>query len=337
MRQSIEKQLETDKQVLWEKIKDSAAGLSKSFVEMYPEYMLEYVDSAVETFSSETLREQEILFTREQEDIMDYVGKSNDLRKSGESIIGNLKTNVSNLIKDKNYASAIKNIAGNLQSDIENARGYWETKNTTRHKIDKEAADRLLEYVSYTFKTRLAEKCELLEQKSQEYWTSKTENLRRQLAIIVTGADELTEERRNELENIIITYQKISFKENDADNIFDKGNFERSIKLGEQILWQSDHLNIEKLSRTYNINIIQGVQTRYKSVEESHKDSADIWIQNLTDEIYANIVEFNPDLSKQAKNIRYITTNIKEIEERKEKLDMYTRQLRAMMDWKLQE
>ena len=102
-------------------------------------------------------------------------------------------------------------------------------------------------------------------------------------------------------------------------------------------IWQSDHLNIDKLAKTYNSNIEQGAEKRYQSIEASHRDSAFKWIQALLDEIRENIVEYSPELSKQAKQIRIMTEQIEELDNRRIKLNEYTQELYEMMDWKLTE
>ena len=203
--------------------------------------------------------------------------------------------------------------------------------------MDKQAADSLLKYVTNMYEKKLAEVYEELDIKSREYWTEKTEQLRNALAQIVSGSEVLTDERRQELERIIITYDKIVFKDDAADTIFEKENFEKKIRVGEMTIWQSDHLNIDKLAKTYNSNIEQGAEKRYQSIEASHRGSAFKWIQALLDEIRENIVEYSPELSKQAKQIRIMTERIEELDNRRIKLNEYTQELYEMMDWKLTE
>ena len=58
---------------------------------------------------------------------------------------------------------------------------------------------------------------------------------------------------------------------------------------------------------------------------------------SLLDEIRENIVEYSPELSKQAKQIRIMTERIEELDNRRIKLNEYTQELYEMMDWKLTE
>ncbi|MCD8020328.1 MAG: hypothetical protein LUF92_12340 [Clostridiales bacterium] len=159
--------------------------------------------------------------------------------------------------------------------------------------------------------------------------------MRRVLAEIVTGSDVLTADRRDELEKIIIEYQKLTFDVSHAESIFRKEEFERKLAFGEFVLWHSNHLNLEKLANTYNEHMSEDVKNRYDAIEVSHRESAYQWIESLLDEIRANIVEYSPELSKQAKKIQTLTKQIEELMERQEKLKNYTVKLDAMMDWKV--
>ena len=203
-----------------------------------------------------------------------------------------------------------------------------------RHLLLHRVADQLLEIVTNDYIKRLESVHDLLDEKSQKYWTENTESLRKILAKVVTGSEVLTDERREELERIIITYQKLSFPETPAEEIFNKENFEYHVKVFNQVLWQSDHLNVDKLARTYSMNFANGVENRYKSIEESHRESAHTWIQSLLNEIYSNIVKYSPELSKHAKRIQMMTEQIQAWEQRRIKLGEYTEKLCSMMDWK---
>lgn len=336
IRQSIKDKLDADKKVLSDKLNSTASEQRNQYVNEYQGYMTEYLASADEAFSVQELKEQEESFAKEHEESLDFESRADEARAARASLANNLKSNVMNAFKERKF-SAIKDIVGDLQSDYESAWEAYQTQNDTRHEVDKNASDSLLKYVTEMYEKKLEATYDLLDMKSRDYWSSNTEKLRESLARIVAGSEVLTDARRRELERIIITYKQLSFREESAETIFDKVNFERYLKIGDQIIWKSDHLNIEKLARTYNTNIMRGAKARYESIEISHKESAFSWIQSLLDEIHENIVEYSPELSKQAKQIRIMTEHIEELEGRQEKLRQYTEKLRKMMDWQVAE
>lgn len=336
IRQSIEDKLDEDKKKLSNKLKTTASEQRDEYVSGYQGYMAEYLASADETFSAQDLKTQEELFARSHEETLEFQSKADEAKAARSSLKSNFKSNVVNAFKERKVSS-FKEIVNDLHSDYESAIDAYQVQNETRHKVDKNASDSLLKYVTDMYEKKLTDTYELLDMKSRGYWTANTENIRKLLAKIVSGSEVLTEARRKELERIIITYHQLSFREESPETIFDKVNFERYLKIGDQIVWKSDHLNIDKLAKTYNTNIMRGANARYESIEKSHKESAFAWIQNLLDEIHENIVEYSPELSKQAKQIRIMTEHIEELESRQEKLRQYTEKLHKMMDWQITE
>lgn len=333
IRQAMKVKLEADKKSLIDNLETTAETQREEYAGSYEGFMKEYLSQAEDTFSVKDLKEKEKSFIIEHENSMGFQDRLDEEKKAKESLTGNIKSNIINAFKEHS-TSAVKEMVDDLQSDYEAAKASYRLRKSTRHEVDKQAADSLLKHVSDKYDHRLSEIYDLLDIKSREYWTNNTESLRDILAGIVAGSDVLTEERRKELERIIITYQKISFKDSSAETIFDKVKFERRIKIGNMVLWESDHLNVEKIAKTYNSNILEGANTRYKSIEESHFESASSWIQNLLDEITENIVDYSPELSKQAKQIRFMTEQIEELEKRQLRLKQYTLELQSMMDWK---
>ena len=151
---------------------------------------------------------------------------------------------------------------------------------------------------------------------------------------MITGADELTAVQKDELEQIIITYHKLEFENSEAQSIFQRENFERSIQILGKTLRFSDHLMLDKLAETYNTKMSEGVNTRFEAIKASHDDSAKQWIDSLLDEVKENIVNYSPELSKLADRIRRITADIEDHEKRQTKLMEYKVELLQMMNWK---
>ena len=333
IRQSIKEKLEEDKAKLIEKLEQTAADERQEYDDTYGIHMSEYLEGIEGTFSAEDLSVRVEELTKDLEGEMGYDDRQDEVKKSFADVGGNLKDKFNNAPKKFSIAT-LKSMATGFADDVSAVRDAYKAQKDTRHQVDKAAADQLLEIVTNDYIKRLESVHDLLDEKSQEYWTENTESLRKILAKVVTGSEVLTDERREELERIIITYQKLSFPETPAEEIFNKENFEYHVKVFNQVLWQSDHLNVDKLARTYSMNFANGVENRYKSIEESHRESAHTWIQSLLNEIYSNIVKYSPELSKHAKRIQMMTEQIQAWEQRRIKLGEYTEKLCSMMDWK---
>ena len=332
-RQYIKDRLEADKAKLVQKIDQTTEDERQDYDNGYGIYMSKYIDESECTFSAQDLSNRfDELKTKYKVDL-GYGERQSNVKKSEDGFKSNLKSNISGMFKNFNKDS-IRSVGSGLVDDVTAVMDAKNAEKDTLQQIEKAAADKLLEFVSDDYTTRLENTYTLLDGKSKEYWTEKTEMLRRVLAKIVTGSDVLTDERREELEKIIITYQKLSFSEITAEEIFKKEDFEFRIKIGRLVLFKSDRLNIDKLAKTYGMNFKDGIENRYKSIEESHRESAHTWIQSLLNEIYNNIVKYSPELSKHAREIQRKTEQIQAWEQRKIKLGEYSKMLCSMMDWK---
>ncbi len=332
-RQSIKDKLEDDKKKLIEKLEKTSSNEQQEFDNGYSLYMNIYLDNIEKTFSEQELNVQLEQLTKEYMDKLGYDEIQNGINEAINDIGSNLNNRINNASKKMNI-NAFKTIFSGAVSDVANAKDMYMVKKDIRHQINKAVADNLLKNVSTDFSDQCEKTAKLLNQKSQDYWTEKTKNLKYILAKIVSGSEVLTDERREELEKIIIKYEELKFKDIPTEKIFDKGNFQYNIKFGEHVFWQSDHLKLAKLAKTYNSNFAESVESYYKTIEKSHFESAHTWIQSLLDEIYKNIVKYSPELSKQAEQIKNITNEISMWEQRKNKLDDYKEKLSSMMDWK---
>ncbi len=327
-RQSIREKLEEDKKKLVDRLDTTANDAYTEYDNSYDNYMSSYLSVEDQTFSTEDLEGIEDELTASFEEEMGFEARKNDAKKSRALVGENLRSRF-NSSEKKFSLSTIKSIYSGLIDDTGAALDSYSAQRETRRRVDKAVAEKLLEYVEESYETGLSKKYELIEAESQSYWTFKTEELRKILAKIVTGSDVLTDERREELERIIISYQQISFRENHVKDIFKKANFEKRF-----LFWQTDHLNLDKIANVYRESLENDVNERYGSIKESHSESAHSWIHSLLDEIFGNLVKYSPELSKRAKQIESLTAEIDDLSQRRIKLNNYTNRLIEMMDWK---
>ena len=335
IRQTIKDKLDADKQRLMENLEQNASAERDRYDSGYSDYMSEYLQMTEGTFSPKDLKKQYEVFTTEQEKSKDYDKQKQEVRDAREAVASSFKTNVSQVWKDRRPdLSALADTARDLTSGFGTIMDRSKKQREVRKEVDLAAADDLLRYVANVYEEKLAEFHVLIDRKSREYWTENTEKIRTLLARVVSGSEVLTEERRKELEHIIITYEQISFRENTGEEIFKKANFERRLRLGIVNIKLSDDLDTPKLARTYNDNMRENITRRYKSIDESHKESAHNWIRDLLDEINTNIVKYSPELSKQAKQIQELSKEIEDLRDRQIELERYTEELGDMMDWR---
>lgn len=333
IRQRIKEDLEEDKKELIEILEDEASSKRNIYDFSYPGYMGIYLQEAEGYFTEDELREQEKRFTEVQENQQDFDEREQDELVAWGNIGGNLKSNLGKLLK-KRDVSTLKSVVQDLSNDFGTAVDKTKTRVEARRDVDKATSDDLLRYIAEVYNKRLEEIYELLNTKSKEFWSMNTEELRKLLATIVTGSDVLTDERKTALEKVIIEYDQLSFDERKAEDVFRRWFFEKTIKIGKQKILLSDHLDIKKLVEAYNENIKHNAESCYFAISNSHTESAHNWIENLLNDIFENIVDYNPELSKQARQIQKMTKQIEVYKERQRRLREYTEKLGAMMDWK---
>ncbi len=334
-KREISEKLEEDKKQLRDHLQNNAEESRAGYDSKYLEYMAPFLKNAEGAFSEEELFEKNRQFIVEQEEGQNFGEHTEHVEAAKGFIRENLRANAGNVFKDKKFnIRAIGDAVSDLRADVGAAFDTAMMRRAAKHEVDKAAADQLLDFVMKEFEEKLSEHNSVLDAESKAYWTDRTEALRDQLAAIVSGSEILTEDRRQELESIILTFNQIEFSDDAAENIFNKDNFQKKVQFGELVLWESDHLDLHKLVRTYNRSMKENVASRYQWIEISHRESAHNWISSLLEEINTNIVKYSPELSKKQERVLSITREIKGLVARQEKLKNYTSQLVAMMDWK---
>ena len=333
IRQTINNKLDEDKKKLIGEIEALSGEQYAEFKGHYDEHMNQFMEGVDQVFSEISLKELEEQYTAEQDKARDYEGSTAEAENARSSFFSNLKANVGKAFKE-GKSEDFANMWNTAMADLSKTRESYKAKREVRRESDRAVADQLMASVKEQFIEKMEGSFNILDTESKEYWTTQTESLRKQLAQLITGAEELTPLQKDELEQIIITYRQLEFEDNDVQSIFQKENFERSIQILGKKFSFSDHLNLEKLADTYNVKMSEGVKERYNTIKESHDGSAKQWIESLLDEIRENIVNYSPELSKLADKIKRITADIEDHEKRQVKLMEYKVDLLDMMSWK---
>ena len=332
IRQTINNKLDDDKKKLIGQIEGLAVEQHAEFRGNYESYMSQFMEGVDQVFSEQSLREKEAEYTAVQDKAKDYEGSTMEADNARNNLFSNLRANAGKLFKE-GKAENLSNVWNTAKADFSKTVDTYKVKREIRHSADRAVADQLMAYVREQFVEKMESTFATLDLESKEYWTSQTESLRKQLAQLISGADELTAAQKDELEQIIITYHKLEFEDSEVQSIFQKENFERSFQILGKTIRFSDHLMLDKLAETYNTKMSEGVNTRFIAIKASHDTSAKQWIDSLLNEVRENIVNYSPELSKLADKIKRITAEIEDHEKRQAKLMDYKVELLQMMNW----
>lgn len=329
--------LQNDKRELVDKIESESNRMKEQFIEQYPAHMQVFDSEVNSSFTSEQLKEQEMEIEKRQREDTDFDGRNLEVKEAVDRIKDNLKDGLKDSLKGifcERKISILKTMGESLVSDIKGVTDKWEELTDAKKEIDKATAEELLKRITSEFKVHFDNAQRKLDMESRQYWGIKTQQTKDELIRIVTGSSALTDEKREELSNIIINYGNIKFV-NQAEEIFFSEDFSKTIRLGNLTIVETDKLDIRKLENRYNSEMENKVDDMQEAIEVSHRDSFVNWIESLCGTVIDNIEEYSPMLRSQVQIIKEETEKIVELETKQKQLENYAESIRRMMEWKM--
>ena len=330
-RKRVTDAFEQDKRDLIEKIEVRSQEMETEDKALYPQYMDPYVKDAEVVYTKEQLEIIESEFIREQKEEKNYEDRQVDVLRAKVNLSTNLKENIGKVFKERSL-DALKELSSDFMEDMGVVTQHSDTLSFTKHDVDKTASDELLGRIKTDFTNHITEAETKLESASNAYWQQKAADFRKELVEIVTGSTVLTDDKKAEITDLILSYEDLNL-ENIAENTFVRDDFEKGIWIGKIKIVSSDRLNINKLVGKYNAKMVEIVTNLCQMISQTHESSLNAWIANLLDMIRANVVVYNAALQEQAKNISDISRKIEELEKRQIDLKNYTEQIKSMLDW----
>ena len=322
-------ELEASKQKKYENLenekKELIVQLQKKSDEKKEEAIKTYSDSEVE---DAYIGEKELKILREEKEVPDF-DEFHEKEILETKIIDDAKQVFT---KGKGWKPLGESVATYLKKSREHDLKVKEIKD----EIEKEEREELLKKITVRFNETVKETYQSFAMASCEYWEKRTEQLRTELLKIIAGSEVLTDENREALEQIVVSYENIQFNHVSGD-IFTIDDFTREIKFGNFKLWKSDKIDTYKATRAYNKRMKETCKEIYERIRESHEKSVEDWRKNLLHVIASNIEEYSPQLHEQVLLVKEEEQQLDSLKERKEKIQRYTEQIREMMEWKVLE
>ena len=298
--------LESNTLQLLTEIENKINSLRNQYESEYPDYMRKAIIESESGMTQIELKYLEQKFTDRTKEETGYLDKKIEADKMAKTIW------------DKLFGSSYE---GQSISEIE-------------REIDKSAADDLFDQVKNQFSESISNANKILNENSKTCWQKNAEDMKEKLSAIIMENDSIVEEKKNELNEVIASYQYIPLEES-MDNVFLREDFDKylfsfgAIKIGETY-----RLNLSKLGMTYNRKLKEYVDTTYTQISESHKASFINWGAELLENITERIQELNPTLRGLVENIRIDSEKISDLEKRQARLSEYVNQIDNLMSWK---
>jgi GTPase SAR1 family protein len=326
----FDEKLENDKKCLIEEIDKKSLELQNTYMEDYPKYMEKLSTDEVKKSYEDDLSDEKSEYTKNESNNNRMSEKENELNAAQNAIFDNVMDELTDAWKDKDI-KRINSILPNLQRDYQSAQVKKGILQDAKDNVKSTVADELIDKKKNDFTSNLAKAQEAFEDSSKKYWIEKSEEARKTLRLLVTGTDSLSDEKKTELNGVIMNYSGIMFDEK-ADIIFRRDLFIKSIRIGKHLLGQAD-ISIEKLKNIYNDAVKDNIDNICDGVKESHQRSFYEWFMHLQNLIKNNIVEYSPELHTTAVLIANTLEDIHEQENRQRQLDEYSAEIKKMMDW----
>lgn len=327
-----EDKLEKDKKDLIDLIQQEGDTLLDQSIKEYPDTMQNLLKQIHEMYYQESLKdEQQELIDQQRKELNSEEYQLN-AKKSSNSVGGNLIGNLKSFAKTPSV-SAFKAMGREFHDDRKAASECKKALASLNKEIDRNVGDQIVQMINDDFKKYCSQAQDMLNEKSAVYWNRTAIDIKKKLAEIVMGSSALSEDKRGELSDVIISYQGIDF-DNQEKEVFVKSDYEYGLKLFNIKIWKSDKINLERLRRSYNEEMEQDVHKIYCSIEESHDSSVKRWLQSLYNTITGNIVSFNPQLHAQQELINRETERIIDLENKQRKVYRYSEEIKKKIDWK---
>ena len=327
-----EEALDRDKRELIERLDETGDNVELNAMTQYPLCIAENVASKTWKLSEEQLRNREGELTDENREERDFDDQSEDARNARKAVFSNAASRVADAVT-KYEKGKIKAAFDEFVDDIEDAGAKSRAVHDAAVDADRETADELLEEV----KDQLRRSSDVMEESvdaiSKKYWNDTAEAARDALYKLATNSEVLSEEKRNEIADIIIKYPEIAFEPNPYIQ-FDKSELLKDFRIWNLVIVSSNKLNLGKLARVYNEEVDKTFSNVCESIRDNHEASFKIWLDQLLERIVDNITDYNPVLHNHSEIIREDTEKIAELTNKLHTLERCTEQVARMIDWR---
>lgn len=267
-------------------------------------------------------------------DKAELVKLEDELTVALETAVGySMRTESADKAKEQTFK--LHNIfKADVRADMAKNYKYWREKSSerdnARKEIDTSAADQLLAQVKDKFNIAINHAQSILFESSSNFWKGEAEKLRKELLSIVLLSQDITQEKRCELQELIEGFEQIAFSV-EVEKIFEKEIFERRLILK---FFEDHRLNKGKLAARFNSSLKEEIDKIYSKMKINHRDIFTKWHDRLFSVIEDNITDLNPELRGYKKQVAFYKDLIESLRVAQKALNEYIDKINQLMDWK---
>ncbi|WP_022759099.1 dynamin family protein [Butyrivibrio fibrisolvens] len=318
--------------------KECVGKLEKSSIETeiedknkYPEYMGQTYRKVNMKISLEPLEARQAELVQEyrtKEGYDEIKANSRIFGKNNKSESELKKTPKNKMIGRKSgFASDMKN---QLQDFLDKQRDLY----NVNKEIERKVAEQLFKEVIAQFDSTIQIAQTELDNASGKYWTYAAEDFKNKMFDLVTSSHGISDEKKAELGQIIVSYEPIYFNKT-ADQQFELSEFKKiHFKIGDFVVVETNKLNLRKLVSKYNATLSNNIDEIRNALRFNHENVFTGWANSLVKSLKEKIVKLNPELIKLQDNIDTQALQITNLTNRKNRLEQYQLEINNLMGWK---
>lgn len=341
IKKRLNKDLEDEQSACIEELENRAQELCDGFSENYPTRdMTAISDPAKTAIKREELEKRQAEIETAVQENNNYADQKEDARFFKPEIQETSEARSDVEFAEPDDAGEKKGFVGILstmkKTAQRTAKFATDTLHSTQDTIDKkrklrdlekaievEVAKILFEEVKRRFDSERKQHQTDLEAASEQYWREVSEEFREKMIDAVTNSEDISADKKQELEGIIASYEAIVFDKT-ADKDFHFDDFKRFF---------SNSLNLRKLTTRYNTLMHDHLNEIIGDLKTNHEGSYLKWEQSLLQKLKNNIIELNPELRKLQEQIDALAQEISNLKNRKDRLLGYQLEIEHLMGW----
>ena len=262
-----------------------------------------------------------------EKDLTKYENEYEESKKE----IGNNFKDFKNGKNVKDFFTNVGKVAKEVISDTQESYENYKELKDVKDEIKKESYDKLKNYMNEEFNNEFVKKKNFGIEVSETFWNEKSNEFKEVLREAISGSKNLDDEKKKELEQIIIQFEKIDL-ETPSNALFK----ENKLKIAGLNEFFEDflHIKFKNLADKYNDAIEEQIKNIRAIVKGSHENNFIAWKNKLIKTIKDDILNYSPILHEQQKKIDEQQLKIDKIKTKLDKLTIYSNQINDMLKWK---
>lgn len=216
---------------------------SKNKVDLHTKEKLKY------NLKIEELEQIDSDYRSESYEQSDVSSKEKDITRSTEKLVSHLKEHQQKLF-NKDALETAKNMIADFKKDFIDLQQSKKEKDLKIKEADKQASEQVIDAVIAKYKNALDNVQSELSIFLNKYWQNNELQLKKELTELITGTDALNDTQRNEIANIIQSFDVNDFKDQ-ANIVFSIERFLKNQIFGIKVV-DDETLALKRLSKKYN-------------------------------------------------------------------------------------